>query len=120
MVGDPTGISGKVWLGPHTALDAGVAWSFRDESAFHLHGDYLFHNFGIFRVEKGILPLYYGIGGRIKLEKDTRIGIRLPVGMNYLFEQSPVDLFLEVVPILELVPATELQFNAAIGVRYFF
>ena len=120
ILGDPTGLSGKIWLGPHTAVDGAVAWSFRNESAFHIHGDYLFHNFGLFKIEKGILPLYYGIGGRIKLENDTRVGVRLPVGMNYLFQNSPLDIFLEVVPILELIPATEFNFNAALGARFFF
>jgi hypothetical protein len=31
-----------------------------------------------------------------------------------------VDIFLEVVPILDLAPKTDFKINAAIGARYFF
>jgi len=60
-------------------------------------------------------------GGRIKFgEDDDFIGIRIPVGLAYLFEGAPVDVFLEVVPLLDVAPETEFTLNAAIGVRYFF
>ncbi len=121
IVGEPTGLSGKLWMSEHTALVGGAAWSFgREEEALHLHLDYLHHNFEVIKVDKGQLPIYYGIGGRLKLEDDSRIGLRLPVGLNYIFEQAPLDLFMEIVPILELVPETEFNLNGGIGIRYFF
>ena len=40
--------------------------------------------------------------------------------LNYIFETSPFDVFLEVVPVLDLAPDTEFDFNAAIGARFFF
>ena len=48
------------------------------------------------------------------------MGIRIPIGLDYMFESAPVDIFGEIVPILDLVDKTELNFGAAIGVRYFF
>ncbi|UCH66063.1 MAG: hypothetical protein JSW63_02715, partial [Ignavibacterium sp.] len=66
-------------------------------------------------------PIYYGIGARLKFgEEDTKLAVRIPVGAAYLFEDAPVDIFLEVVPMLELIPKTKFQFNAALGARYFF
>lgn len=120
IVGEPTGISGKFWTGSTTAFDAGLAWSFIDEGAFHIHGDYIFHNMRLISVPEGTLPFYYGIGARIKTANDTKLGVRVPIGLAYLFSNAPIDIFLEVVPILDLTPKTDFSINAAIGARYFF
>ncbi len=121
LVGEPTGISMKGWLTKKTAFDVGVAWSFIKETSFHIHADYLMHSFNVFETEENI-PLYYGIGGRIKIgEHDkSRLGFRMVGGIEYLFRDAPFDLFLEVAPILDLVPKTELTFNGGFGARYFF
>jgi len=69
------------------------------------------------------LPFYFGVGGRIKIEegkKEDKIGVRIPVGLDYLFADTPLDIFVEVVPVLDLVPDTDLDFNAAVGIRYLF
>ena len=42
------------------------------------------------------------------------------MGIEYLFAEKPMDLFFEVVPIIDVTPRTELNMNAAVGVRYFF
>jgi len=120
IVGEPTGISFKYWTGSTTAFDAALAWSFIDEGAFHIHGDYIFHNMRLISVPEGTLPFYYGIGARIKTANDAQLGIRVPLGLAYLFSNAPVDIFLEVVPILDLTPKTDFSINAAIGARYFF
>ena len=43
MLGEPTGISLKIWNNERTAIDAGLAWSFSGRNAVHLHADYLLH-----------------------------------------------------------------------------
>lgn len=120
IVGEPTGISFKYWTGSTTAFDAALAWSFIDEGAFHIHGDYIFHNMRLISVPEGTLPFYYGIGARLKTSHDSRLGVRVPLGLAYLFNSAPVDIFLEIVPILDLTPKTDFSINAAIGARYFF
>jgi hypothetical protein len=120
IVGEPTGISFKYWTGSTTAFDAALAWSFIDEGAFHIHGDYIFHNMRLISVPEGTLPFYYGIGVRIKTSNDTRLGVRVPLGLAYLFNNAPIDIFLEVVPILDLTPKTDFSINAALGARYYF
>ncbi|MFC1476834.1 hypothetical protein ACFL6L_00030 [candidate division KSB1 bacterium] len=102
-----------------SAFAGAIAWSFSDEGAFQVHLDYLRHRFDLFTVKEGELLLYYGLGGRIKTEKnDTRAGIRFPVGLDYLIPETEIDLFFEIVPIMNLVPKTEFNMNAAIGLRY--
>ncbi|MCG3120186.1 MAG: hypothetical protein ALAOOOJD_02811 [bacterium] len=129
VIGEPTGISLKNWQGRTTALDGALAWSFAGNDFIQLHGDYLSHNFSLLKVEEGQLPFYYGIGGRIKFtsgdknknnEDKTRLGVRIPLGLAYLFEKVTLDIFVEVVPVLDLVPETQFDLNAAIGIRYFF
>lgn len=120
IVGEPTGVSFKYWTGSTTAIDAALAWSFIDGGAFHIHGDYLFHNMRLISVPEGLLPFYYGIGARIKTANDTKLGVRVPLGLAYLFQSAPVDIFLEIVPILDLTPKTDFAINAALGARYYF
>ena len=120
IVGEPTGISFKYWTGSTTAFDAALAWSFVDEGAFHIHGDYIFHNMRLISIPEGLLPFYYGIGARIKTADETKLGVRVPLGLAYLFQDAPVDIFLEIVPILDLIPKTDFGLNAALGARYFF
>jgi hypothetical protein len=128
ILGEPSGLSAKIWTGGNTALDAAVAWSFlnnnpNENQVLDVHADLLFHNFNLFNVDRGRLPLYYGIGGRIKFSSpDNRIGLRVPVGLEYIFERNYVDIFLEVVPLFDLTPEHNRGFgiNSAIGIRYFF
>jgi hypothetical protein len=126
IVGEPTGLSAKLWQSRSTALDFGAAWSFVDDSAFHLHVDILVHRFDVIQVDSGKLPLYYGVGGRAKFSKndrgnqDAHVGIRFPVGLDYLFAREPLDLFFEIVPILDIAPETDVSLNASLGFRYWF
>jgi hypothetical protein len=46
--------------------------------------------------------------------------VRIPLGVNYLLEVAPLDVFLEIVPAMRLIKDTELELDAGIGVRYFF
>ncbi|HEY6438249.1 MAG TPA: hypothetical protein VIY47_16780, partial [Ignavibacteriaceae bacterium] len=120
IVGEPTGFSFKYWLTEKTALDAGLAWSFLDENAFQIQADYLIHNFTLIKISEGKLPFYFGIGGRLKFSNDVIFGIRVPVGLAYILKDAPIDVFIEFVPILDLVPKTDFTISAAIGGRYFF
>jgi hypothetical protein len=125
ILGEPTGLSLKQWVNDNAAIDGAIAWSFGEHDALHLHANYLVHNFTLFKMEQGKLPLYYGIGGRIKFEEnrhdeDTKIGVRIPVGISYILANSPLDIFLEIAPLLDLTPSTEFDLNGAVGIRYFF
>lgn len=130
IAGEPTGVSLKLWTGQNTAVDAAMAWSFDRNTSVQLHGNFLIHDYNVVNLTPGRWPVYYGLGIRAKLDDErrrgdqttthTRVGIRAPLGVAYLFDQYPVDLFLEVVPVLDLAPSTDLALNAAFGIRYFF
>jgi hypothetical protein len=120
ILGEPTGVSGKLWLGGSNALDMAAAWSFKGDDHVLLQADYVWHSFNVISVSSGRLPIYFGIGGRVLLVDDPYIGVRVPVGLDYLFSNAPVDIFLEIVPILDLAPATDFDLGGGIGVRYWF
>lgn len=121
IIGEPTGLSFKAWLGTTTAVDFGVAWSFKDDGHLHLHGDYLLHNFGFFDVDQGEFPYYIGIGGRVRFDDDdSRIGIRLVMGAEYYHASMPLGFFFELVPVFDLAPETEMDINGGVGIRYVF
>lgn len=118
MLGEPTGVSVKAWNSSRSAFDIGAAWSLTGrEEALHLHSDYLLHSW--FNNAED-LAFYYGIGGRVIFADDATAGIRLPLGLNFIFQTIPFDLFVEAVPILDLTPDTELAGNGAVGIRYYF
>ncbi|TVQ39414.1 MAG: hypothetical protein EA384_06560 [Spirochaetaceae bacterium] len=120
ILGEPTGISAKLWLGETHAVDAAVAWSFQEKGSFYVHGNYLFHLPDLITVDRGSLPVYIGAGGKIALRDDPYVGVRVPVGLTYLFDNAPVDLFLEIAPGIGLLPSTKPDWGAGLGVRYYF
>ncbi len=120
IIGEPTGLSLKQWQTRRTAIDAALAWSVSGDNHLYVHADYLVHSYDAFRAHDTLIPLYYGIGGLIRFDDDTRLGVRLPLGASYFIPGAPLDIFLEVAPILELTPTTEFVINGGIGIRFFF
>ncbi len=122
ILGEPTGFSAKYWLDNNKALDFGLAYSFiRKNSAVSLHADFLYHAFDIIKSNYRI-PVYYGFGARLRIIKDnsTGFGARGVVGIVWINNNAPIDIFLEVVPVFNLFPETSLNLDAAIGARYYF
>jgi hypothetical protein len=120
VLGEPTGLSAKLWTGSSNAFDFAAAWSFKGDGHLLLQADYVWHTFDLIKVSSGRLPLYYGIGGRIILTDDPLLGIRIPLGLNYQFASAPVDIFAEIVPILDLIPSTDFDLGGGLGVRFWF
>ena len=122
ILGEPTGLGGKLFLTKKNAIDGAVAWSLEGDNDFHIHGDYLYHSYNLIIVDGAELPLHFGVGGRIKFREnhDDEVGIRFPVGLNYIFDTAPFDVFLEIVPILNLAPDSDFDLNAALGGRFYF
>ena len=124
MLGEPTGVNLKSWISQSSAFDVGLAWSFTHEGSMHIHADYLYHNYNLISSN---IPFYVGIGGRIKLhnsddksESDARIGVRVPIGLDFFVRDIPIDIFVEIAPIVDLSPSTEATVNGGVGFRYFF
>src|SRR5574341_1413453 len=83
ILGEPTGISFKHWLGGATAVDAGLAWSFAADD-IHFHMTYLIHAFDWIKSTDDFgsrLNFYYGVGGSANFENNSRAGARGVLGL---------------------------------------
>lgn len=135
ILGEPTGLTLKHWVAADRAVDAAAAWSLAGRDSLQLHADYLFHNFEVLRRDLPDPPaLYYGVGARVQFHEDrsgrhhhdndddgdTAAGVRFPVGLNFYLTRSALDIFVELVPSLDLSPSTDFDLDAALGARFFF
>lgn len=146
MLGAPTGLSGKYFLGPDTALDFGVGtiYEYRNRRGFHAHVDFLWHPVSLVSAPAFELPLYFGVGGRL-LRGDycynydngrcdyyyddyAALGVRGPLGIAFDFNRVPLDVFLELAFVFDFVvdrdrdraDAIYVDINGAFGIRYYF
>ncbi len=148
MLGAPSGLSGKYYLSADTALDFGIGsiYQYRDRSGFHVHGDFLWHPLSLASTDAFELPLYFGVGARILTGSRcyrydnrsdrcdysygdyTALGVRAPLGISFDFNNIPLDIFLEFALVLDFLVDRDdrfddrlyLDFNGAIGARYYF
>jgi hypothetical protein len=122
IAGEPTGITGKYMLNDTNGIDAGVGWKTSGDSEFHIYADYLFHIHDLIKVKKGALPVYVGGGLRWvdRDKKDNKFGFRIPVGLEYLFDNVALGAFAELVPVLNLTPDTDFDLEGGVGIRFYF
>jgi hypothetical protein len=79
-------------------------------------------NYGL-RHKPGLLPVYLGLGAALQLgtrdddDDDAFLGARIPVGIVYMFEKTPLSIFDEIAPIVELIPETKLRVSGGAGIR---
>jgi hypothetical protein len=123
IFGEPTGADVKYWFNEKMAIDGAIGYSWHEDAVLDLQSDILWHAFHLFPLSHGQLPLYFGVGGLARIKNDdnpNEFGIRVPVGISYMFENAPVDIFMEVAPTLDIAPGVRGEVTGGIGVRYWF
>lgn len=133
ILGEPTGLSAKLWVSPYNAFDFGLGWSVGGDrinyynggydggSRVHFHMDYLWHWFEAIHSTESF-PIYAGIGGRINTGAGyySSAAVRGVIGIEWLPHETPIDVFLELVPSLQVVPSSGFGIDAGLGARFFF
>lgn len=132
VLGEPTGLSAKLWTSKINAFDFGLGLglggdrikykgNYNEEGRVHFHMDYLWHSFNAINSSERF-PLYYGIGGRFNSGGgyDDSFGIRGVFGIAWFPHNTPIDVFLELVPVFQVTPETGFGIDAGLGIRYFF
>ncbi|MBV9080582.1 MAG: hypothetical protein JO102_05625 [Elusimicrobia bacterium] len=117
-IGDPLGPTLKRWLTGTQAVDVGLGLG----GNVTLYGDYLWHGFDVIpKPERGRFAVYIGLGPRYEIREhhDDKFGVRFPGGLSYFVQGAPVELFGEIVPILEVAPDLEGDVDADVGVRVY-
>lgn len=136
ILGEPTGATLKYWKNKDRAIDAGLAFSFDDYMIFY--SNYLIQ----FAPIKDFLP-YAGIGGEILFSTYSRrdgpdydhrnnhhfnrnergrsaLGIRIPIGVEWMIPNYPIGLFGEIAPGMAIIPDIFGYLQGGIGGRYYF
>ena len=123
ILGDPTGVSGKLDLPNDTAIDGAIAWGFGGRSGGRIHGDYLEIRRGQMSAGDADLDLYYGMGARLVSingggdSGKIAFGPRAPVGLLYQSEGPNMEFFGEAALILDVIPSVSVDLDLAVGVR---
>jgi hypothetical protein len=131
IFGDPTGFSWKYKISQQNALAGVLGFSPFDRFRFHVDYLWLARPF-----DNQNLSFSYGIGGaagfgrtefvvargrNLYFARDVSpgFGIRGAFGLNYMIPRSPVELSLEVAPILIMTPATGMGVDGGVAVRFY-
>lgn len=121
-VGEPMGLAVAYRPSRKHTLAALTGWSLSDKS-LHLHVDYLVTVTSVTLEESPVtMDVYTGLGPTLNLGRDSDVpglGARVPLGISVAFEQ-PVDIFVELVPVIGVVPELGLHASGTIGVRGWF
>ncbi|MDA0337418.1 MAG: hypothetical protein O2782_19825 [bacterium] len=127
FVGSAIGMSAKGWANNQYAVAAGLGVSVEHDNSMQLHADYLIHSsqapqkLAFFRNlgGDGLFLAYYGAGGQLKLFDTNRLGVRATVGLTYAAGNTPWDAYIEVVPVLDVIPDSDWAVTAYVGWRWF-
>ncbi|RMH44343.1 MAG: hypothetical protein D6689_02620 [Deltaproteobacteria bacterium] len=130
VLGEPTGISAKLYLSNDTAVDAAVGGAVVGKG-IQAHADFLWHPWVVVNEDAFVLPAYIGLGARVlqhdrEAEDDVHIGARFAVGALFDFREIPLDVFVEVALIPEFASGGGdhggfgVALNAGAGARYYF
>jgi hypothetical protein len=121
--GEPFGINAKYWLNDFMALDGAAGWSPAAHSAAEIHADFLVHDFDLLTPPEGRAAVYIGGGilGRFRTEgRSDLAGWRFPLGVSYMFDNCPVDIFAEVAPEVIFAPFVRGGISGTVGFRFWF
>lgn len=133
ILGEPTGATIKYWINKENALDAAIGGG--QYGSIRIHADYLWH-FDAFRSD--VVKLYIGPGlgigfgegwgifyhkGRAywydRNDGDAAIFGRMAFGANIIPRRSPIEIFVEIAPVIGFVPAVGVGIDAAVGLRFY-
>ena len=141
-LGEPTGLNGKYFVSESGALDFGVGWIYRHYyygDGLHLYADYLWHPISLVSASAFEMPFYIGGGlrywdfdycyQRVCGYGGSAIGIRVPFGIAFDFNNVPLDIFVQLVPVLDFLNGdyydryrdrSHFGVDMSVGIRFWF
>ncbi len=133
MIGEPTGLTAKIWTRQNTAFAISLGNSYL--GSFRVGLDYVWH-FNAFN--SSVVNLYAGPGVAIgigessgwwyknndkywyKQNDEIGLGVRGLFGINIVPRNTPLEFFGEIGIMVGMVPSTHTNAEGAIGIRYYF
>lgn len=122
ILGDPSGLSGKMRMDGNHSLDGALAYSSGKHAGMQFHADYLWDRARSWGTTQGPLDMYYGLGGRLISYNDDNksqisIGPRGSLGLSFNINNPNLELFGELAMILEVTPSISADLDAGVGAR---
>jgi hypothetical protein len=131
QLGEPTGITGKLYLDGRTNAidflvgsyyDAGFAGDVYVHVSYHAHLAELASGRGV------AVPFRIGVGGFLNSgywrfdddANDIVFGARVPFGLDFDLETAPVQFYVEVAFEIAIIPFVGAGIDGGIGARYYF
>jgi hypothetical protein len=116
LLGQPLGLTGKYVIDNDLSVAALVGVD-KKALAIHVDGHYAFDSLSIEDID---LYPYVGAGVQLGLATGNfSMGLNVPVGISYYIADPAIEVFLELVPGLNLVnPFFDFNFGGGIGARY--
>jgi len=127
LLGTPLGATVKLWTAPDQAFVGDIGASYF--GPLRIQADYLWH-FSPFHSY--IVKMYAGPGlalafgssnDRFFDDEDNAshlgVGARVMFGINIIPERTPVEIFLEVGPMIAFVPAVGVGIDGGVGIRFY-
>lgn len=141
-LGEPDGLTGKVFVSRSGAIDFGIGEIYDHYyygDGLHIYGDYLWHPVLLANTPSFELPFYIGVGarfwdftycvGNVCNYDGNAIGIRVPLGIDFDFNNVPLDIFVQAVPVLDFLGGDyytrynhreHFGIDGSVGVRFWF
>ena len=121
IIGDPDGVTAKAWLSESTAIAGAISVDLGENySWFSLQADFLKQN-TVATWEEAFLQTHFGGGVRVVSgDAAEYIALRVPIGIDVNAIDAPMEVFMEVVPMVNIDPSFYFYFSGAMGFRYYF
>lgn len=88
---------------------------------FEMHVDFLVHPLNLrFIAGSGNFPMYIGPGFAARVGDQWFLGVRLPIGVEYIATKLPLTFFGEVAPQWQFTPENKFVLSGGAGVRFKF
>jgi hypothetical protein len=123
ILGEPTGFTAKGFIASPSAIQLHLGFGIGKKGRFLLAGDYLYHFHGLIPpvASAGWMSPYVGIGAHLGFAREDAVfGLRIPVGLSFQIAGAPIEVFLEIVPGVGFLPATDPLVDGGLGARWYF
>ncbi len=120
VIGDPTGLSLKFWgIGQNSALQVNIGGGgFVAPADLSVSGSLLFH---ALLTRETPINGYLGVGAFAGINQGRRVdeavfGILVPLGLEFILSEVPLDLFIEVPPVIGFTTKGDVRAGLTFGI----
>jgi hypothetical protein len=129
VFGEPTGFTWRYRINYVNSVDGSIGFIPEDRARINVDYQWHHHTDPVFAFHYGIgaafglggsdYVVFHDRGGYFVAHRELGFGVRVPLGFTIFPSGTPLDIFLEVAPVLVLTPETGVGVDAGIGVRIY-